>query len=106
MDVMSAAQLLGNLGEFIGAIAVFGTLIYLALQIRHNTKSVNSANIFNAMQLYNQVNSMVIEDAEANELMWRGANTPEAMSDEEASRFLLLMRAYNNNHFVIWWSRQ
>jgi hypothetical protein len=31
---------LGNLGEFIGAIAVLVSVIYLALQIRQNTKSL------------------------------------------------------------------
>lgn len=36
MDLMSTAQLLGNFGEFIGSIAVLGTLVYLAIQIRHS----------------------------------------------------------------------
>lgn len=34
MDLMNVAQLLGDFGEFVGAIAVVATLIYLALQIR------------------------------------------------------------------------
>jgi hypothetical protein len=49
MDLMSLAQLLGNFGEFVGAIAVVVTLGYLALQIRHskvaleaNTQSVQA----------------------------------------------------------------
>jgi len=33
-------QSLGNLGEFVGGLAVIASLIYLALQIRQNTKSV------------------------------------------------------------------
>ena len=36
MDLMSTAQLLGNLGEFVGAIAVVVTLGYLAVQVRHS----------------------------------------------------------------------
>ncbi len=36
MDLMSTAQLLGNFGEFFGAIAVVVTLAYLAVQIRQN----------------------------------------------------------------------
>ena len=36
MDLMSTAQLLGNLGEFVGAIAVVVTLVYLSLQIRQS----------------------------------------------------------------------
>lgn len=39
MDLMSTAQLLGNFGEFFGAIAVVATLGYLAIQIRQNTRS-------------------------------------------------------------------
>ena len=39
MDLMSTAQLLGNFGEFFGAIAVVATLVYLAAQIKQNTKS-------------------------------------------------------------------
>ena len=31
---------LGALGEFVGAIAVVGTLIYLAVQIRQNTLQI------------------------------------------------------------------
>jgi len=34
MDHQSLAQLLGNYGEFFGAIAVLGTLIYLSVQVR------------------------------------------------------------------------
>ena len=37
MDLMSTAQLLGNVGEFFGAIAVVGTLAYPAIQVRQNT---------------------------------------------------------------------
>jgi hypothetical protein len=37
MDAFQLFQLLGNLGEFFGAIAVVVTLIYLAIQIRQNS---------------------------------------------------------------------
>ena len=36
MDLMSTAQILGNIGEFVGAIGVVATLIYLTLQVRHS----------------------------------------------------------------------
>jgi hypothetical protein len=39
MDHQALAQLLGNYGEFVGAIAVVITLAYLATQIRQNTRS-------------------------------------------------------------------
>ena len=33
-------QLLGNFGEFVGAIAVVVTLVYLAVQVRQNTHAL------------------------------------------------------------------
>jgi len=50
MDHQTFAQLLGNYGEFIGAIAAVATLLYLAVQIRQgkeateaNTRSVEES---------------------------------------------------------------
>jgi hypothetical protein len=39
MDHQAFAQLLGNYGEFVGAIAVVVTLGYLATQVKQNTRS-------------------------------------------------------------------
>ena len=44
MDIQGVAQLLGNFGEFFGAIAVVMTLVYLAGQLRQNTKALRSAS--------------------------------------------------------------
>lgn len=43
MDLMTMAELLGNLGEFLAALAVLVTLIYLAIQTRLNTQAVRGA---------------------------------------------------------------
>lgn len=40
MDHQTFAQLLGNYGEFVGAIAVVVTLAYLAAQIRQNSRVI------------------------------------------------------------------
>ena len=45
MDLMNTAQLLGNFGEFVGAIAVVATLLYLAIQIRHNTRATEAGTM-------------------------------------------------------------
>ena len=59
MDLMDVAQLLGNFGEFIGAIAVVVTLFYLAVQVRHskeateaNTHSLDESRKLAAAQAY------------------------------------------------------
>jgi hypothetical protein len=59
MDHQAFAQLLGNYGEFVGAIAVVATLFYLALQVRHskeateaNTRSVDESRKVAMAQSY------------------------------------------------------
>ena len=44
MNHQAFAQLLGNYGEFVGAIAVVATLIYLATQIRQNNELLRSGS--------------------------------------------------------------
>jgi len=44
MDHQAFAQLLGNYGEFFGAIAVVVTLLYLTGQLRQNTNALRSAS--------------------------------------------------------------
>ena len=45
---MTALQSLGNIGEFVGAIGVVVSLVYLAQQMKQNTTSVRAAS-FNSM---------------------------------------------------------
>ena len=42
MDFVTTSQILGNVGEFVGAIAVVVTLAYLAVQIRHNKEATDT----------------------------------------------------------------
>ena len=43
MSTLEISQLLGNYGEFVGAIAIVVTLIYLAVQIRQNTSALEQS---------------------------------------------------------------
>ena len=43
---------LGALGELLGAIAVFATLVYLAVQVRQNTRSIEAAQRLALAQTY------------------------------------------------------
>ena len=42
MDFVTTSQILGNVGEFVGAIAVVVTLAYLAVQVRHNKEATDT----------------------------------------------------------------
>ncbi len=56
MDLMSTAQLLGNFGEFLGAIAVVATLGYLSVQIRQNTIAMQSSADLEAARHFSEQN--------------------------------------------------
>jgi hypothetical protein len=43
MDHQAIAQLLGNYGEFVGALAVVATLFYLAVQVRQNSAQLRES---------------------------------------------------------------
>ena len=45
MTALETSQILGNYGEFIGAIAVVLTLVYLSIQVRANTRSTQSQSL-------------------------------------------------------------
>lgn len=55
MDHQSFAQLLGSYGEFFGAVAVFATLAYLAVQVRQSTRSMQSQILLQTTQLFQGV---------------------------------------------------
>ena len=78
MDHQAIAQLLGNYGEFFGSIAVFVTLAYLAVQVRHskeatetNTKSLN-LQAYQAWQAANLQINMGISNPSLSEIVMRG----------------------------------
>ena len=45
MTLMEISQVLGNVGEFVGAIAVVATLLYLAVQVRDAGRSSKFAAV-------------------------------------------------------------
>ena len=68
MNLMDMAQLLGNFGEFVGAIAVVVTLFYLAFQVRQskeatdaNTRSVDESRRLAMAQAYRARAEAVID---------------------------------------------
>ena len=42
MTGLEITEVLGNLGDFLGAIAVFATIVYLSIQVRHAKQSVDA----------------------------------------------------------------
>lgn len=93
-------QDLGNLGELVAAIATVATLVYLAIQVRNNSRAVGRANEFAQAKSIHQVTSLF------NELNWRLASSGELadiytralagedLTPSEATRFVAFLNTY------------
>jgi hypothetical protein len=85
---------LGNIGEFVAAVGVIISLIYLAVQIHQNTRSVRSASIQQVLQGIAELNQFLGSAPEVTDLWWRGTRDPASLSEEEWPRFIHIASAY------------
>ena len=79
-------EALANLGELIAGIGVIASLIFLAVQIRQNTKSVNSAAYQETTKIFQQLQMLPFTDAEIAELLMKASSDFSSLSDVEKYR--------------------
>ena len=94
-------QDLGNVGEFIAALATVATLGYLALQVRaarHSTDFLISQGI---SQQYNHTNGQITQNPELAELFARVRRDPDSLSDVDSVRLEFLFFQYFHTHNMI-----
>ncbi len=78
---------LGNLGEFIGAIAVVVSLIYLALQIRHNTRAVRSSMHQDMIESTLRIAESVSDNADVGRIVLNADEGYDELTKGERIRF-------------------
>jgi len=103
---------LGNIGEFIGALAVVISLVYLAIQIRQNTAHMRENSEYSKLLL--QENFVSSEEQFATALLtndemyrvWRsGSTTSEELQDDDRERFGLMIYATMYRYHFLYRSR-
>lgn len=77
---------LAQLGEFIGGMFVVVSLVYLAYQVRQNTKSLRAENYARVLDRLSTLQSNLSSDAELNRIVVVGAQTPEVLSRTDRVR--------------------
>ncbi len=83
-------------GEFPGGIAVVVSLVYLAGQIRQNSKLLEAATEDSRMQSFNTNTAMLAGDPAVARIFWDGIESREALSKADQRRFdPLLSMQYN-----------
>ena len=112
MDHQAFAQLLGNYGEFVGAIAVVITLGYLAVQIRQNSRNVEES--VRALRL-NAADSTVesfsrfrerISRSDIAALYVKGTDNYAGLSEQEKLQFGAVMDEYMFTYWSVFRRRQ
>ena len=81
----------GAVGEIIGALAVFITLVYLAVQIRQNTGAVRAAALDSSVNALTTVRAKIHDSGELADIYLRGCENPESLTDVELTRYRLLL---------------
>jgi hypothetical protein len=74
-------------GEFVGGIAVVVSLVYLASQIRQNSKLLEAAADDARIQGSNTAGALLVGDPEVTRIYWDGSEDREALSESDRRRF-------------------
>ncbi len=90
-------QNLGSIGEFIAALATLATLVYLAVQIRQNTKQVEEGTraarasaVSSGLQLINSNRLAIYSDQDVASIWSRGLEDPTAPDPIDPKRQVVL----------------
>lgn len=87
-------EAIGAMGSLLGAISVLLTLLYLAKQIKENSKLLTTSVYQTAVDGYNEMASMFLENPElARNLL---LDKPAQLSEVDAYKLNLILRVYLN----------
>ena len=78
---------LGSLGEFISGLAVVVTLVYLALQIRHNTRAVRSSMHQDMIESTLRIAESVSDNENLGRIVLKAGEDYDNLTREEYIRF-------------------
>ncbi len=74
-------------GEFIGGIAVVVSLIYLAGQIRQNSRLLRASTASATTTANTAINTLIVQDSEVARIYSDGMADPDSLSTADRQRF-------------------
>jgi hypothetical protein len=87
-------QELGSIGEFVGGLAVLVSLVYLALQIRHNTASVRAATSASICESLSRFTELLSSQPELARVWYQGRVQYDSLNEEERHRLRMAVNTY------------
>jgi len=99
-------EAIGAISEMIGALAVVISLVYLAFQIRQNTKQLEqsqrtstAASVGASATSYRENRQYIYTSAEVADIQLRGLADPDSLNEVERYRFRLLMSNFADANY-------
>jgi hypothetical protein len=86
------------IAELAGALGVIASLVYLAVQIRQNTRSAREATWHSASHDIQHFRSLLVQDAEVARIYRDGLRNARSLNEDDRWRFGALMQ-YLYGHF-------
>ena len=83
-------EAMANLGETIGGIAVVVSLVYLGIQMKHNTMQVRSATYQSIVAAAAACNVTLTQSPDLARIFRIGCDDPEALEEDDRVRFWFL----------------
>ena len=84
---LSVLEALGNIGDFLGGIGVLITLLYLANQIKNNSKSVSNAAAESVLQSMTATLQTASSNPQIARVMSLGQLDIDQLTDDEKAQF-------------------
>ncbi len=86
----------GAFGELVGGVAVIVTLIYLAFQIRQNTRAIRLSTSHAVTEDFRNTFALMAEQIELADAIHKGSKDPRSISGAEK------MRYWGFNHYYLY----
>ena len=96
---------LGSLGEFVSAIAVIASLIYVGIQIKQHTNTTRISTMQAHVDVWNDIVSNFCQSPELASIWHRGITDISALNESEKVQFFAqngLITRYYESSFLAW----
>ena len=93
-------EALGASGEIVGAFGVIVTLIYLALQIRQNTRASRVSAVQESMENSARFSELLATNGDLLSLFTRGLVNPEELNADETRTFVSILNVFMRREAV------
>ncbi|HPF35691.1 MAG TPA: hypothetical protein PLH84_09750 [Candidatus Krumholzibacteria bacterium] len=96
-------EAISAIGGMLGAIGVIVSLVYLAIQLRQNTKAYQIGALQDAMENSARFSELIASDDELARTFWLGLTSPDELNAAEMRRFVTTLNVFMRRESVAYY---